>query len=92
MGRTAFDERELTVLFSALLLASATVYFCREMQRVPHWRILLAGVACLIVGSTATIVEHFWAYDTFNTVEHAGYLAQSLMLLLWALRVRRVAS
>lgn len=92
MGRTAFDERELTVLFSALLLACATAYFRRDVQRVPHWRLLLAGVACLMLGSMATIVEHFWAYDVFNTIEHAGYFAQSLMLLLWALRVRRVAA
>ena len=92
MGRTAFDERELTVLFSALLLACATAYFRRDVQRVPHWRLLLAGVGCLMLGSTATIVEHFVAYELFNGLEHASYLAQSLMLLLWALRARRVAA
>lgn len=90
MARTPFDERELTVLFSALLLAAATAYFRREMQRVPRWRFLLAGLGCLLVGSTATIVEHFVAYEVFNTIEHAAYLAQSLMLLSWALRVRQV--
>ena len=90
MGRPAFDERELTVLFSAVLLACATAYFRRDVQRVPSWRWLLAGVACLMVGSLATIVEHFWAYDAFNTVEHAAYMAQSVMLLFWALRARRV--
>lgn len=90
MGHTAFDERELTVLFSALLLACATAYFRRDVERVPHWHLLLCGVACLMLGSTATIVEHFWAYDVFNTVEHLAYLAQSSLLLLWALRVRRV--
>ncbi len=92
MGRPVFDQRELTVLFSAVLLACATAYFRKDVQRVPHWRLLLAGVACLMLGSTATIVEHFWAYDAFNTIEHAMYLAQSSMLLLWAVRVRRVAA
>ena len=91
MGRAPFDERELTVLFSALLLAAATVYFRRDVQRVPQWQLLLAGVACLSTGSISTIVEHFVAYDIFNTLEHASYLMQSLMLLLWAIRVRRVA-
>jgi uncharacterized membrane protein len=90
MGRPPFDERELTVLFSALLLAAATAYFRRDVQRVPHWPFLLGGVGCLIAGSTATIVEHFYAFDTFNVIEHAFYLAQSLMLVLWALRIRRV--
>jgi hypothetical protein len=92
MGQRAFDQRELTVLFSALLLACATVYFRRDVQRVPHWRLLLAGVAWLMLGSIATIVEHFWAYDVFNGIEHAAYLAQSSMLLLWALRARRVSA
>lgn len=90
MARPPFDERELTVLVSALCLAAATGYFRRELRRVPQWPLLLAGVGCLITGSTATIVEHFLAYDAFNTLEHACYLLQSLMLLLWALRVRRV--
>lgn len=78
------------MLFSALLLAAGTAYFRRELQRVPEWRILLAGIAWLVVGSTATIVEHFVAYDFFNTLEHASYLLQSLMLALWAFRLRRV--
>jgi hypothetical protein len=90
MARTPFDERELTVLVSALCLAAATAYFRRELRRVPQWPLLLGGVGCLITGSTATIVEHFVAYDGFNTLEHVSYLLQSLLLLLWALRVRRV--
>ncbi|MDF3065967.1 MAG: hypothetical protein K0R38_1568 [Polyangiaceae bacterium] len=90
MGRPPFDERELTVLFSALLLAGATVYFRREVRRVPKWHYLFAGLAFLVAGSSATIAEHFWAYDTFNTVEHACYMAQSVALLLWALKVRQV--
>lgn len=90
MGRPPFDERELTVLFSALLLALATGYFRREVRRVLRWRFLFAGLAFLVVGSAATIAEHFCAYDTFNAVEHACYMAQSLSLMLWALRVRQV--
>lgn len=92
MGRPPFDERELTVLFSALLLAGATVYFRRELQRLPHWRTLLAGLSFLVVGSMATIAEHLGAYDVFNAIEHGCYTAQSFMLLLWALRLRRVAA
>ena len=90
MGRPPFDERELTVLCSALLLAVASIYFRRELRRVPEWPFLLAGIAFLILGSTSTIVEHFYLYDFFNTIEHGSYFAQSLMLLVWALRARRV--
>ena len=90
MGRPPFDERELTVLFAALLLAALSAYYQRNLRRVPEWRLLLAGLGCLLVGSTATIVEHFAAYDTFNTIEHIAYFAQSLTLAIWALRTQRV--
>ncbi|HYP97888.1 MAG TPA: hypothetical protein VER96_04385 [Polyangiaceae bacterium] len=90
MGHPPFDKRELAVLFAALLLAALSAYYNRDLRRIPEWRFLLAGILCLIVGSTSTIVEHFVLYDVFNTIEHLSYLAQSLMLALWALRVQRV--
>lgn len=90
MGRTPFDERELTVLVSAVLVAAASLYFLRDLRRVPEWRWLLTSIACLVLGSTATILEHALAYDLFNTIEHGFYLLQSLTLAGWALRVPRV--
>lgn len=90
MAQTPFDKRELAVLFAALLLATLSIYYRRDLRRIPQWRLLLAGILFLIVGSTSTIVEHFAFYDVFNTIEHLSYLAQSLMLAVWAVRVRRV--
>jgi hypothetical protein len=92
MGRTPFDERELTVLISALLISVASLYFGRDLRRLRQWKLLLAGLGCLVLGGTATIVEHFVAYDVFNTLEHAAYLAQSGLLLVWALGARRVSA
>jgi hypothetical protein len=92
MGRTAFDERELTVLISALLITAASLYFGRDLRRLPQWKLLLAGLGCLVVGGASTIAEHFVAYHFFNTLEHAAYMVQSLMLLSWALRARRVTA
>jgi hypothetical protein len=92
LGRTAFDERELTVLISALLIAVASLYFGRDLRRLPQWKLLLAGLGCLVLGGTATIVEHFYAYEFFNTLEHAAYMAQSLMLLAWVLGAKRVTA
>lgn len=92
MGRTPFDERELTVLVSAVLVAAASLYFVRDLRRVPEWKLLLASIACLVLGSTATIVEHALAYDLFNTIEHGCYLLQSLTLAAWALRAPKAAA
>ena len=77
-------------MFAALLLAALSAYYHRDLRRIPEWRLLLAGIVFLIIGSTSTVVEHFALYDVFNTIEHLSYLAQSLMLALWALRARRV--
>lgn len=92
MGQTPFDERELTVLLSGLLLAASTHYFRRELRRIPEWRLVLCGVVCMILGGISTVAEHLIAYDFFNHLEHASYLSQSLVLAFWALRVRRVAT
>lgn len=90
MGQTSFDERELTVLISALLIAASSLYFLKDLRRVPRWKVLLGSIACLVVGSIATIVEHAVAYDAFNTLEHACYFAQSALLAWWAWPARRV--
>lgn len=89
MPRTPFDERELTVLLSALLLLAASVYFRRELRRITNWPLLAAGIVCLVVGGIATLVEHTFAYEAFNTLEHGSYLLQSVFLAAWALRMRR---
>lgn len=86
-----FDPRELSVLFAAALLVAFSAHFFRDLRRIPEWRYLLAGIGFLCVGSTATIVEHFVLYDVFNTLEHFAYFAQSLMLALWAWRMRRAS-
>jgi hypothetical protein len=90
--RTPFDERELTVLLSALLLLAASVYFRHELRRVAHWKLLAAAISCLVLGGIATLAEHAVAFDFFNTLEHASYLLQSVFLGLWALQTRKARS
>ena len=86
--QTPFDEREVTVLLSGLLLAASTLYFRSDIKRVPGWRLLLAGVGCMVVGNAATVIEHALAYQLFNIIEHASYMLQSVVLAAWALRLR----
>jgi hypothetical protein len=88
--QTTLDAREITVLISGLFLTACSVRFRVELQRVPQWRVLAYGMACLVIGNVATIVEHFVAYDLFNDVEHLCYFLQSLALAAWALRLRRL--
>lgn len=89
MAPTPFDTRELVVLISAAFVFACSLRFRGELRRVPSWQILNAAIVCLIVGGAATVVEHFTTYELFNVVEHVAYLCQSLLLAVWALRIRR---
>jgi uncharacterized membrane protein len=82
------DAHEITVLLSGVFLIACSVRFRLELRRVPEWRLLLCAIGCLTAGNLATIVEHFWAYEFFNALEHFCYFSQSLTVALWALRVR----
>ena len=90
MAETPFDSREIVVLISALFVFSSSLRFRRELMRVPRWRVLSAAMVFLVIGGTATIIEHFWAYPVFNAVEHVAYLCQSLLVAAWAFGIRRV--
>lgn len=91
MGPTPFDTREVTVLISAVFVCACIVRYRSDLQRVPAWRTLTAAMAFLVMGGTATILEHFVSYRLFNTIEHAAYFLQSAALAAWAIRARRFA-
>ncbi len=91
MAPTPFDARELTVLISAVFVCACIVRSRGDLQRVPAWQTLTAAMGFLVVGATATIIEHFVAYPLFNTIEHAAYFLQSAALAAWAIRARRFA-
>jgi hypothetical protein len=42
MAHTPFDTRELAVLFAALLVATLSGSYRRDLRRIPEWRFLLA--------------------------------------------------
>jgi len=86
--QTTLDAREITVLISGLFLIACSLRFRVELRRVPEWRLLVCAIAWLTSGNIATIVEHFWAYQVLNRIEHLCYFLQSLTLAIWALRVR----
>jgi hypothetical protein len=91
VAQTPFDAREITVLISAVFVCACLVRYRSDLQRVPAWRTLTTAMGFLVLGGTATIVEHFVAYDLFNVIEHAAYFLQSVALAAWAIHVRRFA-
>jgi len=89
VAETPFDSREIVVLISAVFVFASSLRFGTELKRVPSWRALGAAMVCLIIGGTATIVEHFTSYAVFNLVEHVAYLCQSLFVVAWAFSMSR---
>jgi hypothetical protein len=80
---------EIVTLLVALLVAAATLARRRYLMALPHWRWLASAGLCLLVAWTATVVEHHVAYAVFDTLEHAAYLAQAVLLTVWIVRVGR---
>ncbi len=91
MAQAPFDSREITVLISAVFVCACIVRYRSDLTRVPAWRTLTAAMGFLVVGGTATLMEHFVAYQLFNTIEHAAYFLQSAALAAWAIRARRLS-
>ncbi len=91
VAQTPFDAREITVLISAVFVCACIVRYRSDLQRVPAWQTLTAAMGFLVLGGTATILEHFAYYDLFNAIEHAAYFLQSAALAAWAIRARRFA-
>lgn len=80
---------EFVTLVLAFVVAVATVARRRYLFAIPHWRWLAAAGASLLVAWIATVAEDVWAPTVFNTIEHTAYLAQSVLLTAWIVRVGR---
>lgn len=80
---------EFVTLLLALTVASATLVRRRYLLAIPHWHWLAAAGASLLVAFTATVLEDVWAPKAFDFIEHGAYLAQSVLLTTWIVRVGR---
>lgn len=80
---------EFVTLLLAVTVAAATFVRRRYLLAIPHWPWLAAAGISLLVAWTATVLEDLWAPAAFDTLEHAAYLAQSLLLTTWIVRVGR---
>jgi hypothetical protein len=80
---------EFVTLLLAMTVAVATVVRRRYLLAIPHWPWLAAAGVSLLVAWSATVLEDVWAPAAFNVVEHAAYLAQSVLLTTWIVRVAR---
>lgn len=80
---------EFVTLLLATTVALATLARRRYLLAIPHWPWLAAAGVSLLVAWTATVVEDVFMPALFDVVEHGAYLAQSVLLTIWIVRVGR---
>lgn len=76
-------ENELFVLCLGTLVLLFIGIYRTEFSRLPaaHW--LFAAFLAIWFAWVATVLEHLMFPFFFNVVEHLGYAANAVLLLLW---------
>lgn len=76
-------ENELFVLCLGTLVLLFVGLNRAAFSRLPAANWLLAAFFAIWVGWIATVLEHVMFPVFFNVVEHLGYAANAVLLLLW---------
>lgn len=76
-------ENELFVLCLGTLVLIFIGFYRAQFNRLPAASWLLAAFLALWVAWVATVLEHIALPVFFNLVEHTGYAANAVLLVLW---------
>lgn len=76
-------ENELFVLCLGTLVMIFIGFYRAQFGRLPAAFWLLSAFAALWMAWVATVLEHLFWPVFFNVVEHVGYAANAVLLLLW---------
>ncbi|HVK99726.1 MAG TPA: hypothetical protein VM553_07940 [Dongiaceae bacterium] len=77
------SENEILVLLLGTAVLGFIVLYRREIHRLPAYEYLLAAYAAVWLAWFATLAEHVAFYTFFNVLEHVGYAANGVLLLIW---------
>ncbi len=86
----ALEDREVLVLVMALIALVALIRVRRQLGETGP--LMIAAVSALGLALVATNLEEVVtgpAADGANVIEHVAYLAHTVLLLVWLVRVRR---
>jgi hypothetical protein len=61
-----------------------------SIQRVPGWKILVAGFFVQLFGWLLTVLEGFFLKGILNYLEHICYAVSALLVAFWCLKACRV--
>ena len=80
------QENELVTLLVALgvlIFMSANV---QRLRAIPAWSWFLGAYGVLTAGWILTVLEGFFWGEFLNLLEHLGYGASALLLVIWVWR------
>lgn len=87
--RDELEDRELVVFVIALAALAYAVSLVRRDARIPDAGLLVGALVALCLGLFATNLEGFLggtAAALANAVEHVGYVAHTVLLVVYARR------
>jgi hypothetical protein len=77
------SENEILVLLLGTAVLGFIVLYRREIRRLPAYEYLFAAYLAVWIAGISAVVEHVAFYTFFNVLEHAGYAANGVLLLIW---------
>ena len=77
------SENEILVLLVGTLVLGFVLLYRRDIQRLPAYQYLFAAYLSAWIAWVATVAEHVFFYTFFNVLEHVGYAANCVLLLIW---------
>ncbi len=82
-------ENELFILCLGTFVMIFIGFYRAHFSRLPAAGWLLAAFIALWIAWVATVLEHLALPVFFNLIEHAGYAANAVLLLIWCWAVMR---
>ena len=83
------EEIEVITFLGGLVVLAFMLWDRSVLARYPHASLLMAAYGCFLTGWGMSVLESFILPGLINQAEHLSYLAGSLFMVRWGLRLVR---
>lgn len=87
-----YEPKEIVNMVATIAFFIYFFYLVRQGKccRIPE--IWLYGVFLITISNISTVLEGFWFFNTFNTIEHLSFSIACLLFLVGAIRIKPESS
>ncbi len=79
-------QNEIVMLMIGLAALAGTIAVRAQLQRISHWRLLVGSFVLILLGWTATVLEHVILGAVGNYIEHGCYALGAVGMAVWCWR------